>query len=68
MWRWGRSLCWRSPGTGSAGCISAPLGPVKALGSTGYVQEFADANNTAGVKLALATASTTVDVRRWCSS
>jgi len=34
---------------------------VKALGSTGYVQEFADANNTAGVKLALATASTTVD-------
>ena len=37
-----------------------PLGAVKASG-TGYVQEFADANNTSGVKLALATASATVD-------
>ena len=37
-----------------------PLGNVKAMG-TGYVQEFADANNTPGVKLALATASSTVD-------
>ena len=37
-----------------------PLGAVKALGSTGYVQEFADANNDSGVKLALATASSTV--------
>ena len=47
---------------GFSGMVSLPpLGPVKALGSTGYVQEFADANNTAGVKLALATASTTVD-------
>jgi uncharacterized protein (TIGR03437 family) len=38
-----------------------PLGAVKALGTTGYVQEFADANNDSGVKLALATASATVD-------
>jgi uncharacterized protein (TIGR03437 family) len=38
-----------------------PLGTVKALGSTGYVQEFADANNDSGVKLALATASSTVN-------
>ena len=38
-----------------------PLGTVKALGTTGYVQEFADANNDSGVKLALATASSTVD-------
>ena len=37
-----------------------PLGAVKALG-TGYVQEFPDANNTSGVKYALATASATVD-------
>lgn len=34
-----------------------PLGNVKALGSTGYVQEFPDANNTSGVKLALVTAN-----------
>ncbi len=33
-----------------------PLGTVKTLGSNGYVQEFADANNDSGVKLALATA------------
>ena len=32
-----------------------PLGNVKALGSTGYVQEFPDANGTSGVKLALVT-------------
>jgi uncharacterized protein (TIGR03437 family) len=37
-----------------------PLGTVKALGTAGYVQEFADANNTSGVKLALATVSSTV--------
>lgn len=36
-----------------------PLGNVKTLGSTGYVQEFADANNTSGVKLALVTANMT---------
>ena len=34
-----------------------PLGNVRALGSTGYVQEFADANNTSGVKLGLVTAN-----------
>jgi len=33
-----------------------PLGTVKTLGSNGYVQEFADANNDSGVKLALVTA------------
>jgi uncharacterized protein (TIGR03437 family) len=37
-----------------------PLGTVKALGTTGYVQEFADANNTPGVKFALATVSSSV--------
>jgi uncharacterized protein (TIGR03437 family) len=36
-----------------------PLGQVKALGTTGYVQEFDDAAKDAGVKYALATASTT---------
>ena len=36
-----------------------PLGTVKALGTGGYVQEFADANN-ASVKLALVTVSATV--------
>ena len=30
-----------------------PLGDVKRLGTTGYVQEFSDANKTSGVKLAL---------------
>jgi uncharacterized protein (TIGR03437 family) len=35
-----------------------PLGNVKPFGSTGYVQEFPDANNTTGVKLALVTANT----------
>jgi uncharacterized protein (TIGR03437 family) len=30
-----------------------PLGDVKKLGTTGYVQEFQDANKTSGVKLAL---------------
>jgi uncharacterized protein (TIGR03437 family) len=34
-----------------------PLGNVKALGSTGYVQEFPDADSTSGVKLALVTAN-----------
>jgi uncharacterized protein (TIGR03437 family) len=37
-----------------------PLGAVKALGTTGYVQEFAAANGTSGGKLALATISSTV--------
>jgi len=37
-----------------------PLGNVKALGSTGYVQEFSDVAKTSGVKLALATISSTV--------
>ena len=37
-----------------------PLGTVKALGTTGYVQEFAAANGTSGGKLALATVSSTV--------
>jgi uncharacterized protein (TIGR03437 family) len=37
-----------------------PLGTVKALGTTGYVQEFAAASNTSGGKLALATVSSTV--------
>jgi len=37
-----------------------PLGAVKALGTTGYVQEFAAANGTSGGKLALATVSSTV--------
>lgn len=36
-----------------------PLGNVKALGTTGYVQEFSDAAKDAGVKLALATISPT---------
>src|SRR5205807_2242158 len=30
-----------------------PLGDVKRLGTTGYVQEFSDANKTSGVKFAL---------------
>src|ERR1019366_1071213 len=34
-----------------------PLGNVKRLGATGYVQEFNDALKTSGVKLALATVS-----------
>jgi len=38
-----------------------PLGNVKKLGTTGYVQEFSDANKTSGVKLALATLSPTVN-------
>jgi uncharacterized protein (TIGR03437 family) len=38
-----------------------PLGTVKALGTTGYVQEFAAASGTSGGKLALATASSTVN-------
>ena len=37
-----------------------PLGAVKALGTTGYVQEFAAASGTSGGKLALATVSSTV--------
>jgi uncharacterized protein (TIGR03437 family) len=37
-----------------------PLGTVKALGTTGYVQEFAAANGTSGGKLALVTVSPTV--------
>jgi uncharacterized protein (TIGR03437 family) len=37
-----------------------PLGTVKALGTSGYVQEFADANNDSGVKFALVTVSSTV--------
>ena len=37
-----------------------PVGNVKALGATGYVQEFSDAAKTSGVKLALATLSPTV--------
>jgi uncharacterized protein (TIGR03437 family) len=37
-----------------------PLGNVKKLGTTGYVQEFSDAAKTSGVKLALATISPTV--------
>ncbi len=37
-----------------------PLGAVKALGTTGYVQEFVAANGTSGGKLALATVSSTV--------
>jgi uncharacterized protein (TIGR03437 family) len=37
-----------------------PLGMVKALGTTGYVQEFAPANDPSGPKLALATVSATV--------
>ena len=37
-----------------------PLGTVKALGTTGYVQEFAAASGTSGGKLALATVSSTV--------
>ncbi len=39
-----------------------PLGNVKKLGTTGYVQEFNDALKTTGVKYALATASPTGDV------
>jgi len=39
-----------------------PLGQVKALGTSGYVQEFQDANKDAGVKYALATASPTTSV------
>jgi uncharacterized protein (TIGR03437 family) len=38
-----------------------PLGNVKKLGTTGYVQEFNDANKTPNVKLALATLSSTVN-------
>ena len=49
-----------------------PLGDVKKLGTTGYVQEFADANKTSGVKFALvkpnASTARTPTARRWFSS
>ena len=57
------TLVWQFESAFSRGGFSSmvslpPLGTVKALGTTGYVQEFADANS--GGKLALATVSSTV--------
>ncbi len=57
------TLWWQFESAFSRGGFSSmvslpPLGAVKALGTTGYVQEFAAAN--AGGKLALATVSSTV--------
>ena len=59
------TLVWQFAGAFSRGGFSSmvslpPLGTVKALGTTGYVQEFAAANGTSGGKLALATVSSTV--------
>ena len=53
------TLIWQFESAFSRGGFSSmvslpPLGTVKALGTTGYVQEFAAANGTSGGKLALA--------------
>jgi uncharacterized protein (TIGR03437 family) len=58
-------LVWQFESAFSRGGFSSmvslpPLGTVKALGTTGYMQEFAAANGTSGGKLALATVSSTV--------